>query len=449
MRRRRAALFSMTARSVGVIALAALLVYLADREDRFFDLTENDLLTLTDQTREVVDRIDADVTITVLLRSDDPGRVEAASLIERYRDLDRRIDGRVIDPRERPGEVERLGIDPAFGGLAVEMDGRVEVAPGSSEADITSALARLTRDELQTVCFTTGFGEASLDALASDSVGRAAEILIGDGYLVEEVDLLAEREVPAACAALAVVNPTGQYTAAAARALSRFASQDGSVLVLADPASTADLSRLLATHELRLARGLVFEGDADLTIGGDVVSPLVSTYSSANPITRRLPPTYFPGVQGVIADRADEGDGLTFSRLAETSALSYLETEPVAADFDPDTDTAGPITVAVAADRSRLEGDEIRRSRMVVIGDVDFMTNAFIREAGNAQLFLQAVRWLTLSDEVVALSPNLAVDRPLRLTDARVTYARLLTVALVPGLFVMVGATVWAARRAR
>jgi ABC-type uncharacterized transport system involved in gliding motility auxiliary subunit len=156
-------------------------------------------------------------------------------------------------------------------------------------------------------------------------------------------------------------------------------------------------------------------------------------------------------VQSVHVDEAAEERvaGLTLSRLADTSETSYLETEPLEAVFDPDDDEGGPITVAAAAEQTRNDGQRVLRTRLVVVGDVDFATDAFLGEAGNATLLVRAVSWLTLDDELLALSPNLPADRPLRLTDARLTYARLLTAGAVPLGFVLAGSLVWAARRAR
>lgn len=129
--------------------------------------------------------------------------------------------------------------------------------------------------------------------------------------------------------------------------------------------------------------------------------------------------------------------------------MSYLETEPLEATFDQRRDTPGPITVAASADRSRNTGTAIERSRVVVVGDVDFATDDFLGEAGNAELFLRSVGWLTLGEDLLALSANLPAERPLRLTDDRIAYARVLTAGVVPAVFLLVGAMVWAARRRR
>jgi hypothetical protein len=130
------------------------------------------------------------------------------------------------------------------------------------------------------------------------------------------------------------------------------------------------------------------------------------------------------------------------SRLADTSPDSVLQRA------DGST-VPGPITVAAAADLSAVRGQDIVRTRIIAVGDGDFVSNALLKEAGNSAFFIQAVDWLTLDENLVAVTANLASPRPLQLTDARRSYALFLSAGAVPGLFFLAGAMVWAVRRSR
>src|SRR5205823_1800230 len=133
-----------------------------------------------------------------------------------------------------------------------------------------------------------------------------------------------------------------------------------------------------------------------------------------------------------------------------TSGGSYLEREPQGVSrFDPGRDVRGPITLAAAADKSTNLETTVRRTRVVVVGDVDFATNAFIAQAGNGELLLRAVDWAALEKDLVAVSANLPAVRPIDLTEGRLGYARVLLAAIVPGFFLLGGAVVWALRRGR
>ena len=225
--------------------------------------------------------------------------------------------------------------------------------------------------------------------------------------------------------------------------------RDGRLLLLTDPLSEeTPIVVALRSLGLEVERGVVFEGDSASVVSGDVSAPIVARYPSASPVVRGLAPTFFPLVQEVAVLDTDS-PGLTASVLAQTSEASYLERNPLEPSFDPAADRPGPVTVVAAADRSRVEGVDVRRTRVVVTGDVDFATNDAIRQAGNAQLLRQAVAWLTQTEDLVAISPSIPRDRPLQLTDARVAYARVLTAGVVPALFLLAGAMVWAVRRTR
>src|SRR5207247_9545575 len=124
--------------------------------------------------------------------------------------------------------------------------------------------------------------------------------------------------IPGQCAMVLVAAPQ-QPLGAASDALAQWIDADGSALLLADPASTVDLSPLLAPEGLGIKRGIVFEGDAGAVVNGDKAAPIVRRYSSAHPIVRNLAPTYFAGVQEVTVDDSFTRPGLTKARLAATS----------------------------------------------------------------------------------------------------------------------------------
>lgn len=428
-------------RKVTAVATVVLVVgtVFGARTRSLADLTQQKTLTLSATTRDVVRAVRDDVSITAFVGRQDPGRVEAVTMLDRYARLNRKLSVEVVDPADAPGDVKRFGIDPVLGGVIVKRAGTVELAAGATEQDVTSALARLVRGRDVTVCVATGHGETPI-------AGRLLEIA---GYRQRSIDLLATPSIPDGCAMVLLAAPR-QPLGPGGDALARWIAADGKALVLADPATDVDLSALLSPVGLGIERGVVIEGESSSVLNGDELSPIVRRYSSAHPIVRGLAPTYFPGVERVTVDSSFRLEGLTVSRLADTSPLSYLETEPLTPSFDPAKDTSGPITIAAAADRSRVLSErQIARTRVVVVGDADFATSEFVNRAANGRFLLQAIGWLTLDDDLIPLSSNVAEDRPLQLTDARVAYARVLGVVLIPGLFLLGGSLTWVLRRRR
>jgi ABC-2 type transport system permease protein len=420
-------------------ALVALVAVWGSGTHALADLTAQETLTLSDVTIDVLAAVEDDVDVTAFIGRDDPGRVDAITLLDRYERRSRHVDVDVVDPDQRAGEAERFGIDPVLGGVVVRRGEDVELAAAATEQDVTSAIARLVRGRTPLICLTTGHGEVPLDP----------ETLELAGYAVDRVDLLVDPVIPEGCEVVAVAAPASDLDGRASRALREWVDADGKLLALLDPVSTVDLGAVLAPYGLGIASGLVFEGDPASVVNEDEAAPIVRRYSSAHPVVRGLPPTYFPGVQEVTVDDDVRAPGLTVNRLADTSEVSYLETTPLAPAFDPGVDRGGPVTIAAAADRSRVVDEtSVARTRLVVVGDVDFATTA-LDAAANRRFLLQAIGWLALDDDLIPLSSHLPRDRPLALTDARVAYARVLGVGVVPALLLIGYGLVWAVRRRR
>jgi ABC-type uncharacterized transport system involved in gliding motility auxiliary subunit len=431
-----------------VIVALAISVTIAENTRRTYDLTAERSLSLSDQTQRVVRAVERDVRVTAFVGRDDPGRAEISAMLGRYRRLNNRIEVRLLDPKTAPGEASRLGVEPTFGGLVVTMGDEIERGAVVSEQDVTAALARLVRGNRATVCFLAGHGEADPTTMTSDGLTTVAQVLTDNGYQLDQLDLLTNPVIPKRCTGIVLAAPRADL-GPAADVVASYLKEDGRALVLSDPASNVDLTPLVAPYGMAFVKGFVLEGDESLRLPGDPFTLAVLRYRSTSPVTRRLPPTLFPGAEGMTVDERSTIPGLAATPIVRSSELAYLETEPAAAAFDPAKDKPGPIVIAAGADLSGNFGGTVRRSRVVAVGDVDWATNAYVGQAGNAALFVQAMDWLTLEEDLVSVSPNLPRLRALELSDARTRYARLLTGGLVPMLFLLFGALVWALRRGR
>ncbi len=433
--------------AVALVALAlvvGVVQWNLDDRRRLLDLTAEDSLTLTDETLDVLAALDVDVEITAFLRPDAPGRSEAAAVLDRYEDAEPRIRAAVVDPDAAPGEVSRLGVDPLVGGVALEAGDRIELVPAAIEQDLTLGLARLARGDLPTVCLSAGHGE--LDPEDRDPTGwsRAAGILSGNGYDLRVVDLLTASAVPDRCRVLLVVGPAAGL-GGAVDLLVEHLDGGGRLGVLLEPGFDGDLTDLLADEGIEVLGGLVAEGDPGSVFSGDATAPVVRRYGSGSPVVRNLPPTFFVTVGGLdVLGPVDDPDGRVVARLADTSEASLLVLDPDAADSDV---VPGPITVVAQSETAAVRDGVPSRRRVLVAADVDWSSNAFVEEAGNAALLVQGVDWLAVDDDLVSVVTNLAAPRPLALTDARRDYARLLLAGLVPAGFALAGAATWVLRR--
>jgi hypothetical protein len=444
----------VVAATLAIVAAVFVVYAVVARAGVAWDLTAEGSATLSDETLRVLDRLDRRVRITAFFPHDAIGRVEASTLLSRYRKANRRISFRIVDPRIVPGEAERLGAEET-GSAAVE-DVRdadnVEIAQYTIEIDVTSAIARLVRGEQGMVCFTSGHGEARTAGNDQDSLSRAASLLRANGYRTREVDLLVADHVPTTCAALVLAAPTNDLEKRSRRLVSDYLDRFGKALLLADPGSQVDLTTVSEPWGIRFVRGTVLEGDDSAHLPGDVTAPIVTRFSGGSPVVRGLGPVLMPLSMAVEPTTVDD-PGLSVGAIAMTSPLGYLDRDDPS-EFDPKVDVEGPVALGAAADASSVENAgtsraRIDRTRVLAWGDVHFATDAFITDGSNARLWLQGIDWLTQPEDLVTAVPNFPKLRELDLTAARSRYMLFLTAGVVPGLFVIAGALVWALRRGR
>lgn len=413
---------------------------------RSFDLTAERSLTLSEQTLEVLRAVKEPVEIVAVIPRTSR-RAEAAALLGRYKATNRRISWSIVDPSESPGRVRALGIDPVVDAVAVRRGREIEKGPTLAEQDITSALARVVRGRKPVACASAGHGEPRLDDTTDTGMATLAAQLEANGYRPRPVDLV-RGDVPADCDVLLVATPS----AGVPSGLRAYLDGGRPALVLTEPnhPGSAAVFDVVRGYGVDVRKGAVLEGDPEARLLDDLTTALPREHLSASPIVRQLPPVLFPGAWGLVeSDASDTFAEPTVVTVVRSSRLSYLETDPANASFDPEADLTGPITLVMTSDVSENVGGAVRRTRLVVTGDADFATNAFVGEVGNGTLIIRSLDWLTLDEDLVSVSANLPRIRPLALTPKKLTYARVLTIGIVPALILLLGLIVWALRRPR
>jgi gliding motility-associatede transport system auxiliary component len=417
---------------------------------RSWDLTAERSGTLSNETLRVLRDVHRRIEVTSLYPRDAVGRVEAATLLSRYRKANRLIQFRIVDPTLDPGEAQRLGVVEIGSAAVQDVSSRdkIEIAQLTIEIDVTSAIARVVRGVDATVCFASGHAERDPSSDAPSDLGSAHKILVDNGYRTLKIDLLARPRVPRSCDVVVVAAPMSPLGSQTVKALRTYLRRSGKALLLGDPSTRVDLSKISSEWGIRFLYGVVVEADPDSHLRGDATVPIVHQYSEASPPVRGLGPTFFPRTEGVRARDIKTEPGLTTAEIAYTTQLSYLDRANIG-KFSPKVDRRGPVAIAAAADQSEVAGTRILRTRILSFGDVDFATNDFIGDAANAQLWIQGIDWLTQPEQLVTAVPNFPKVRNLDLTEARSRYVLLLMAGIVPGLFVIAGGFVWVFRRGR
>lgn len=469
---------------VGVVValgIFAAVNYIGVRQTKRWDLTENRLYSLSEQTVKVLDTLEAPVRFTVFDQETEFDRYRVR--FDQYQYESDRVEVEYVDPDREPGRAREAEITQ-YGTVIASYQGREQRLTSIEEQDITNALIKLVQGEQKKVYFTQGHGERdpnSADRMSGyNAVARA---LGNDNFTVETLPIIQKKEVPDDATVVVIAGPTTDFLEPEIEALKRYLARGGKLLALVDPpmggvGDLPNLRGLLKEWSIELGDDVVVDASGiGQLFGGDASVPVVVNYPGHAITEGFRVMTAFPLARSV---RTAEGGQRSPQPLLQTSAQSWAETDlkSLAAgqvEFQESADRQGPITVGVAvsapaeqpaaangstadneagsaAERQDADGgngDDAPRpeTRIVVIGDSDFAGNNALGIQGNQDLFLNAVNWLAQQENLIAIRPRQPEDRRITLTATQQQNIMLLTLLVIPGLAFAGGVYAWWRRR--
>ncbi len=463
-----------------VIGILAFVNMIGSRYTQRVDTTANKRFSLADLTVSVLDDLDQDVHIVGFLRSsgsDATIQHQLDDMLNQYQYQSEHVTYEFIDPDLEPSIARQYNIN-SYGTVVFESEGKTEHISRYLEESVTNALVKVTREGQKTIYFLEGHGEHNVNLTDQAGYNRILQLLENQSYLVKSFSLLSEVEVPADCNVLVVAGPRTNLVGNEQEAISNYLDRGGRALFLVDPdypEESADLSALLARWKVRVGENVVIDESAVGRLPGmNEYMPAVMQYP-AHPITRALGNTvsFFPLVRSIEPASASD-DTVEIQTIAMTSNRSWAETTipgtpeeameytPV---LDPAADEPGPVSIAVAItavpralprrDMTTLTPQEMAlrpedhevKTRIVVIGNSSFASNAYIMLPGNGDLALNILNWLAQEEDLLAIRPKSSDTRLVQISLSQMRDIFIFTGILSPIGILIAGVMVWWRRK--
>jgi ABC-type uncharacterized transport system involved in gliding motility auxiliary subunit len=424
------------------LAAVVLAAVLSARHPVAVDWSDSGRNTLSSASAELLARMPGRIHVRAFVAEERRLREAVRQLLERYRRIHDGVHLVFVNPDREPRETERLGVRQE-GELVVEYEGRRENVRGLSEASLSNALARLARGE-RWVAFTSGHGERALDTEARTDLGRFARHLQTSGFTVQPLDPARVEAVPDNVAVVVVAAPRAPLADAAQAVLVAHVAAGGNLLWLADPgaATLPALSRALGVAP---EPGMLVDPGSRLDGRSTPEFIPVPGYAS-HPVTEGLEGmSAFPTATSLAWEAPA---GWQTRGLAATGLRAWRETGDLdqAVSFDPEHDAAGPVDLAVAMQRPRPGGGS---QRVLVVGDADFLSNAYLGLGANLALGRNAVNWLSEDDRLLDVPAVMAPDLDFAPSQPARAAIALGAPLLLPLLLLAIGLLRWQRRRAR
>jgi ABC-type uncharacterized transport system involved in gliding motility auxiliary subunit len=461
--RRQARYGALAATSVLVVlGILVAVNYIGARQNKRWDLTLNQQFSLSDQTRNVLGKLDEPLQVMVFAQEPDFPRYR--DRLKEYEYASKRISSEYIDPDKRP-TVARQNQIQQYGTVVFTYKGRTERVTSDSEQDLTNAIIKVVSGQRRKVYFTQGHGEKDTSSAERDGYNGIATALSGENYLMEKLPLAQQGAVPEDASIVVVAGPKTDLFPGEIDALKKYLASGGKLLLEVDPPDTIKsppLTNLIAlAHEWGIEVGSDAVVDASgmgRLLGTDASVPVAVSYPP-HPITQRFTLlTAYPlarsvapvtgGVNGHIAQSVVETSPQSW---AESDLKTLLETGEVSLD-ESKGDKKGPVSIAAAvfatpapADPKKPDADAAAKpeTRVVVFGDSDFVANAGLGIQGNRDLFLNVLGWLSQQENLISIRPKEADDRRITMTATQQSTIGWLSLLGIPGLIFAAGIRAW------
>lgn len=437
---------------IASIGILIVINYLAYQNSQRWDLTEDQTYTLAAETLETLKSLPESVKAKAFFTGNLSSE-SARSLLDQYEFYsDGNFDFEFIDPDSNPVAAEEAKIT-RDGTIVLTMGANQEQVTIASEQELTGALVRLINPEKNKVYFLTGHGEYSPDETGNQSYSLVKRTLEGKNYIVETLNLLATNQIPEDAKVIVIGGPRKALAPVEIELIGDYMNSGGGLIPMLEPVILTDVGESENPLENYLSQtwGIGFKNDliVDPT-SGQVFAPYAAQYGT-HPITEKLQrvTSQYPSTRSIAAEL--QTTGTTQVQLVLTAPQAWAETnveglnsEPPKISFEEGEDTAGPISMAVAAENFESEG------RVVVFGDADFVTDGNYAAYANSDMFMNSVDWAAGKEEIINLTPKNNTQRivvPPQKTVMNLIF--LVVVILLPALGLIGGVVVWTQKRRR
>ena len=426
-----------------VVAIVSLLAFLTTRRHFRADWTEGGLYSLADQTEKLLNDLDKQVEIKAFYKTSEQRL--AQDLLDEYDYRSDNISYEFIDPDEQPQIARQYGIKQ-YNTLVVESGAKRETVEQLSEANLTNALVKVTREQDKVIYFLTGHGERSINEDGPEGYKKAKEAIEKENHIVRELNLVRQRSIPDSCTVLAIVNPKTNFFPGEIDTIRTWIEKGGKALIMVDPDHPKDIADLVRSFHVEVGNDMVVDASGmGQLFGAGPGMPLVTKYDQSIAITKGFTVMTFYPYTSSITPMEDKG-GYTIREMLKTSPNSWGETDYNSREvaFDAGKDKRGPVCIAALIEK----GSGKDKISLAVFGDSDFAKNGYWRNQGNSDLFLNTINYLAEEEDLISIRPKEADDRRVTLTQADVSTIFYLVVIVVPLIVIVIG-VVFYIRRSR
>lgn len=433
------------------------------------DLTKEKLYSISQQTKDKLQNLDTDITISIYNFGD-----SMMDLANQYARLNEHIKvEKVEDLLSKTSWKNDYGVTDTSSFVVVSSSSREKLLQeydlmtmdystyqqiDITEEKITNAILDITIVEKPKICLLTGhnvYSDAYFQYLQNAFIEEANE--------VEGLDLITAGKVPDDCKVLVITALKEDLKEIERDRIIDYIKKGGEILLLLDPnldnVKLPNFQKVLDEYGVSVSNGVILEGDSNKMVSG-APNFVIATINNGSSITKNMTMDLNvclinPGKLTIASDEKLKEKNVTTEILATVSDKAFYRTDLQSSSqskISSDEDAGGS---TIAAILTKQINDETT-SKLVVFSNTVFATNTQIPISqtyasyamdfsNNKDVILNSISYLTEREDNITIRKNIEV------VNYDVTEAQdkiILTIIFtVPVLIVVIGIVVWLLRR--
>lgn len=429
------------------------------------DISDQQLYSIGDETKKVLNNLDKDVTIYQIAQSGSEDET-ISNLLQKYADESKHVKVELKDPVVSPKFVSEYTSDQVSSNSLIVVCGdrnkvvnyndmyestmdyntyNYQTTGFDGEGQITSAIAYVTTENLPVLYTLEGHGEKELDSTIKEDIEKA-------NMEVKTLNLISEGSVPDDAACLLIDSPSSDISEDEKTALLDYLENGGKAMVFSDytESTLSNFAAVLENYGVKAADGIVFEGD-NQHYGMQMPYYLLPTVNSTDASSETASSGYYiimPYAQG-IQKLDDVRDTVTIEDILTTSDSAYSKTNLQSETLEKeDGDVEGPFALGVSIKED--VGDE-KKTQIIYYSSsyiMDSQMNQLV-SGGNEKLVTESLNSMVSTEETTTVSiPSKSLEVSyLTISDYDASFWKICTIGLIPGIFLVAGFVIWFKRR--
>lgn len=443
---------------VALVAVSLVVNVVVTKADISYDVTSNQMYTISEQSKKIVKNLDKDVTIT-MLSAKTKANSTYKKILEQYAKSSDHIKLQYKDLEQYPNYAKKYlsnGETATDGsvvivcgekGKYVSSDNFVkssydyttyeQTSELNMEPAITEAINYVTSEETPVVYTLTGHGETELDSNVSTQLSN-------DNYEVKQLNLLTEGSIPSDCATLVIAAPQKDFSKDTIKQLKQYVNKkEGKLYVTLDPlvGRLNNFYSFLESYGMTIEDGVVVEQNQSYYMQGapTYLVPEYGTGEIVEPLENQKLYTVMP-VSGGITTK--ENDTYTITQLLTTKD-AYIKKDTTADTLDKTKeDKEGTFAISVLVEKEETPS-------MIV----SYCNNFLLEEVnnwsvdGNMNFFMNGINALNEQENKISIRAKTLTSEYGSYTEFARKVLSTCAIYLVPAAFLVAGIVVVLKRR--